>query len=409
MDDETRQWFAEGIAHAQAGRREQARELLLRVVECDERNVSAWLWLSGLVDDLQDRRVALENVLAIDPDNAPARKGLEWLDRQTPQPLPAPESPATESESIRPTTEHPYFDSESLPPALKRAAFDPDGCPYCGQPVAESDARCPHCSQALIVHRPKVEFAARAGLLAGICVVMAIASLADIALMVMAKQALGGAQLTLGTAYLRTYLAGRAFAAGSLKAALPLTVLFFIGFDLVTAAWSLVVAAVLPGRRPAAPAIAFFVVAIHFLLAVSSAVVGISSLFFAVPRTALAVMACFWLLEAHGDFEWQTTRHRLELDRSARSSMDFYTQGRYYRKHDQTAKAILHLERAVEMNSDRFEYRVALGNAYYAMGWHARAAEPLRAALQLNPNAADVRELLDIVTRRMSESHAGMV
>jgi hypothetical protein len=383
--------------------------LLLRVVERDERNAPAWLWLSGLVDDPHDRRVALENVLDIDPDNAPARKGLEWLDRQTPPPLPATEPPAAEPELTGPPAEHPYFDSESMSPAPKGTAFDSDGCPFCGQPVAESDARCPHCSQALTVHVPKVEFAARTGLLAGICVVMAIASLADIALMIMVRPALGGTQVTLGTAYLRTYLAGRAFTAAAFQAALPLTVLFFIGFDLVTAAWSLVIAAILPGRRPAAPAIAFFVVAIHFLLAVSSAVVGTSSLFFAVPRAALAVLTCLWLLEAHGDFEWQTTRRRLELDRSAMSSMDFYTQGRYYRKHDQTAKAILHLERAVQLNSDRFEYRVALGNAYYAMGRHARAAEQLRAALQLNPNASDVRAFLDIVTRRMSDSHTGMV
>ncbi len=204
-------------------------------------------------------------------------------------------------------------------------------------------------------------------------------------------------------------MVGRAFTAASFQEALPPTALFFITFDLVTAAWSLVVAAILPGRRPAAPAIAFFVVAIHFLLAVSSAIVGTASLFFAVPRAALAVLAGFWLLEAHSDFEWQTLRHRLELDRSARSAMDFYTQGRYYRRHNQTAKAILHLECAVELNSDQFEYRVALGNTYFTMGRHARAAEQLRNALRLNPQATEVREFLDIVTRRMSEDKNGMV
>jgi len=82
MDDEMREWLAEGIARARAGQREQAREMLLRVVERDERNVQAWLWLSGLVDDPQDRRVALESVLAIEPENAFARAGLNWLDQQ---------------------------------------------------------------------------------------------------------------------------------------------------------------------------------------------------------------------------------------------------------------------------------------------------------------------------------------
>jgi tetratricopeptide (TPR) repeat protein len=398
MDDETREWLAEGIAHAKAGRREQARDLLLRVVERDERNAPAWLWLSGVVDDPHDRRVALENVLDLDPDNAPARKGLEWLARQT---------PASEPEPASFLPEHPYHDPNSLPPAPQEASFDPTGCPYCGHPVAESDAQCPHCARALIVRAPKTEFATRAGLLAGLCIVMAIVSLADIVLIGLALRTLGRAELTIGAGYFATYLAGAAFK--SLRPTLFAATLFFVGFDLVSAAWALVVAAILPGRRPAAPAIAFFVVAMHGVLAVGSLIVGMSSPFFAAPRTGLVVLIGMWLLEAHGDFEWETIHHRLELDDSAQSSMDYYTQGRYYRKLEQTAKAILHLERAIELNADKFEYRVALGNAYYAMGRHARAAEQLRAALQLNPQAADVRALLDIVTQRMSESRTGMV
>ena len=89
MDDETRQWLTEGIARAKAGEREPARELLLRVVERDERNAQAWLWLSGVVESLEDRRVALENVLAIEPENALARAGLDWLDQHSPAPTPS--------------------------------------------------------------------------------------------------------------------------------------------------------------------------------------------------------------------------------------------------------------------------------------------------------------------------------
>ena len=93
MDDETRQWLTEGIARARAGERERARESLLRVVEHDERNAQAWLWLSGVVESLEDRRVALENVLAIEPENALARAGLDWLDQHSPAstpPVPCP-------------------------------------------------------------------------------------------------------------------------------------------------------------------------------------------------------------------------------------------------------------------------------------------------------------------------------
>jgi hypothetical protein len=71
-----------GIAAAKAGHREQAREILLSVIELDERVELAWLWLSGVVDSLEDRRICLENVLTINPDNANAQAGLRWLERQ---------------------------------------------------------------------------------------------------------------------------------------------------------------------------------------------------------------------------------------------------------------------------------------------------------------------------------------
>ncbi len=74
----------QGIAHAKAGRREQAREVLIQVTELDERNESAWLWLSGVVDTDDDKAIALENVLAINPQNEWAKRGLRALGRPLP-------------------------------------------------------------------------------------------------------------------------------------------------------------------------------------------------------------------------------------------------------------------------------------------------------------------------------------
>ena len=71
-------WLRAGIAAAKAGQRERARTLLMRVVEQDEENVSAWLWLSGVVDSLDDREVCLENVLTLDPDNDAATNQTEF-------------------------------------------------------------------------------------------------------------------------------------------------------------------------------------------------------------------------------------------------------------------------------------------------------------------------------------------
>lgn len=66
----------QGIDAARRGERAEARKLLLRVVELEDHNKSAWLWLSGVMVDIDDQILCLENVLTIDPENAAAVEGL---------------------------------------------------------------------------------------------------------------------------------------------------------------------------------------------------------------------------------------------------------------------------------------------------------------------------------------------
>lgn len=61
------------------GDRQKAQEILLDLVSRDEQNEKAWLLLSAVVDTLEDREVALENVITINPGNDKARKGLELV------------------------------------------------------------------------------------------------------------------------------------------------------------------------------------------------------------------------------------------------------------------------------------------------------------------------------------------
>ena len=68
-----------GISAAERGDREQARSLLLQVVEDNPQHEEAWIWLCDLVDDPEDRIIALENVLTINPENEDARVLLETL------------------------------------------------------------------------------------------------------------------------------------------------------------------------------------------------------------------------------------------------------------------------------------------------------------------------------------------
>ncbi|MCU0491837.1 MAG: hypothetical protein MUD01_09635 [Chloroflexaceae bacterium] len=80
MNEQIAEWLYDGAVALQQGDRELARDLLMRVVEADETVEEAWLWLSGAVEDEADQRTALENVLALNPANEAAKRGLAWLD-----------------------------------------------------------------------------------------------------------------------------------------------------------------------------------------------------------------------------------------------------------------------------------------------------------------------------------------
>jgi hypothetical protein len=69
----------QAITALKEGRKAAARRLLKLVLEQDQRNEMAWLWLSGVVDSDAERRICLENVLAINPNNGIAQRGLERL------------------------------------------------------------------------------------------------------------------------------------------------------------------------------------------------------------------------------------------------------------------------------------------------------------------------------------------
>ena len=118
--------LSQGIAAARAKQRGRAREYLLKVIELDEGNEQAWLWLSGVMDALEDQKICLENVLTINPQNAHARAGLQWLEKL----IAASAGPSPGS---------------SAP------------CPFCGGQNSGTTATCRHCGQSLLVACPGCE------------------------------------------------------------------------------------------------------------------------------------------------------------------------------------------------------------------------------------------------------------
>src|SRR5258708_1414119 len=89
----------EGIAAIKAGRKSDAKAVLMKAVELDEQNQQAWLWLSARVDTTDEQQICLENVLAINPANEKARKGLAAITKKATgglPPLPAAKPSAAE-------------------------------------------------------------------------------------------------------------------------------------------------------------------------------------------------------------------------------------------------------------------------------------------------------------------------
>jgi hypothetical protein len=163
--------FKQAVAAYKAGRRDEARTLLMEIVAEHEHHEQAWLLLSGLVDTLEEQQICLENAVALNPGNDSARKGLETVNQKiaardkrapgfaapsSPQPPPAspvgaapddsgfgdpPWAAAPQQPSVPDSTfdDWPPFDSNAPPP-------DPFGAPATSVDWARSEGPSAHGS-----------------------------------------------------------------------------------------------------------------------------------------------------------------------------------------------------------------------------------------------------------------------
>lgn len=67
------------ISAIRSGRKEEGRQLLNLLIQQNPNDERAWLWMSSVVTTAEQKARCLYHVLAIDPDNALARKGLQLL------------------------------------------------------------------------------------------------------------------------------------------------------------------------------------------------------------------------------------------------------------------------------------------------------------------------------------------
>ncbi len=428
----------EGIAAAEAGQRERARDLLMRVVEMDEENVMAWLWLSGVVDSLDEREICLENVLALDPANAAARKGLAWVRKQkeagvsglaeTQQsPFLPQESPAAELPYARKPVSPaaavlrqdfarrlpPPEPEPELPPVPLQDEFDDEYlCPYCAARTDPDDRKCPACGNRLWI---KVRRREERSPWLWVALTLQFASTfwpatIPVLMIVYAAYQVGiDNPFKLVPVYLGLPgdvppdLANAAFESVPRLYILPFV--FFILFSLT----------VLVGLYLRWKGI-FYLFLISPLLvlgfAIAGMVIGLGSPGegFPLARRAgllcsgsgvlLALLMFLLILQIEDDFFFDDSRLLLCRDRDATNGPALLNSGQRYARRNMWALAVIHLRRAVGLMPHRTEAHLALVVAYLNLKRYELAASTLAEARRIDPSDPQVEHLATVLASR---------
>lgn len=116
------------------GRKQEAIAILVPIVRATPTNADAWWLLANAVDNLDQRRRALQQVLRLRPEDERAQRMLSRLDPTSAPPPPAPPKPA----AAQPLGGDPYADDPfSSAPASRSSMTDP----FADDPFGPAPAR----------------------------------------------------------------------------------------------------------------------------------------------------------------------------------------------------------------------------------------------------------------------------
>ena len=427
----------QGIAAAKTGQKETARNLLTRVVEQDEHNLTAWLWLADAVDSLDDKQVCLENVLTLDPENQAARKGLDWVREQraaaqsayvpplisdmpasgavplTPaQAILRPRAPEAEPPVAAPkasrVSESPDAWVEAGPPpsqdminAAANEFADETLCPYCAAPTQPEDKKCPTCHGKLWKHSRKNAGGSVAFwfLLGSVLIGTLWGVYAFIVLLTMRfGQMVASGQLT-PEQFLGLYVGIRAVPPDIAETVLTgLPPQFFWAFVISMGVQFVQVVLLYLRWQP----MYWFLVGLAVLnillaigrLAMSPGPQGVAGL-------GVSLLPLIFLFRIEDDFAMEHERYWCAPDKGIRSHSAFYRRGREYARKKMWAAAAVHFRRATAGAPSNVAYHLALVTAYAKLNRYERARSALRDAQRLAPDNPDVREMADL----LAEAH----
>jgi tetratricopeptide (TPR) repeat protein len=434
------QWLRAGIAAAKAGRRDEARRLLMRVIEVNERSEQAWLWLSGVVDSDDDRLICLENVLTLAPDDAQARAGVRWLEEKGHAPLSRNvgaeglEAIGVEDGIIQSGTEVAGESKEAVrsiftnratamstvtgggaaagshsgyDPALQDRFLDPDGCVYCGLPLGSQPARCPHCGGRLTTARfKKKERSVVGSTLHAYWLLLAGLNVADAVVIGYVWENLGdlpGLIRDYMPYFVGPVIAGSTGWDSFVDLELAVEIVRGVLFALAVLGGLVALGVLL--RRPIAHTLGLALIALHLVLGLVLFGSGFLGYLMVAFRAALTALVAVFMFNTVEDFAREQQRARLEPDRHLLNDADYYTRGRAYERRGMWAKALLHWRRAAAINPGRDTYFGAMARAYTHLGRYQQALTQVEQAIGVSRTPEEWYRLREAIVeaRRQQE------
>ncbi|HSH01266.1 MAG TPA: hypothetical protein VLL52_02020 [Anaerolineae bacterium] len=394
------QWLSAGVDAYHAGQLNKAQNLLMQVITADEHSEEGWLWLSHVVDDREEQRICLENVLTINPHNQEAQRILATLTNPEGPPPPTPidfetfpGGPPLAPPPI-PTHESWVYDSQSSPsdPQLsyqQDSSFDDVWsssdpiCAYCAQVINENkDVKCPNCQHQLVYY--KYLYPRRSITLLGYIFFSLFA-----AFLFFAQTYTFDTEMPLFQKILYFFLSG------TLATTLFGSIMRFFRIHLITLAINMII----------------------FFITLSASIEPIGQTYHIILDLVRAELNSFVMVLSFtsiilgvgftgSDFAQEKIIHTAKLDKKVNSPHHFYRTGRDYARRGMWATAILHYQRAVGTAPLQANYQRALGEAYARLRFYDRSLDILQSAHQnaSNPDVrAELTKIIDYVTTKVAE------
>ncbi len=422
-------WLREGITAVKAGEREKAYERLMAVIKADEENELAWLWLSGAVQTAEDRRICLENVLTLNPDNQLAQRGLAKLGPPPDETESASETgPRMEEKSMRkefaaasPAAailyperqvqearwQEPVVEQRAAQASYKSVSSyedvwsrDEDICAYCAAPIGPDTIQCPRCKRKLsgkrfVYEKPSSSMHVYWVLLVGMGQLFLIEAIVNV-LMGPNYWAAGG--------YVFLLIIFWGLAAGiyfrqswAHISSIFMLALVLLGFLLNT----------LVDVDYAALGLAAFDASIRNF--VGSFIGGLLS-FLMIFEIATAVLALFYgIFKAGPDFEQRETRLIAAVTKGRRTAPDYHNIARRLAEQGLWASAILHWQRAAAQEPGQIAYAKRLGAAYLRLGFYQRGLDVLQSAHNMSshpPTKAELERQIRLAKQHLAAQQA---